>query len=273
MDDFDFYKPEASEDDIVLNSKLEHLYNHSFGDGRFFQVVFSDEGETHIKFAPRTMIKVVYIKDKENIEGLEIIKLISDREKERIKLSKFNLQQLKCFLDFINTIDLKGVSEKRIALADESLTSLDNETKKKISTLLSGEEGGMVIRDLLNKGIITNVDLVNTGYRKLQLEEFRKLLFEDGITDYKEKIGKPNTKDEIAWQHFFKVNEWIFGYGLDYRFQGILQKEFHASDTSASGKDGVRADYLLGDKRFTTFVELKRPDTRLFGISQKRANC
>ena len=58
---------------------------------------------------------------------------------------------------------------------------------------------------------------------------------------------------------------------LDYRFQGILQQEFHASDTTAAGKDGVIADYLMGDKRFTTFVELKLPNTELFSPIQNRA--
>ncbi len=30
---------------------------------------------------------------------------------------------------------------------------------------------------------------------------------------------------------------------------------------------------MLGDKRFTTFVELKLPTTKLFGKSKNRANC
>lgn len=272
MNDFDDYLPPVSEEDVITNSKLEHLYNHKFGDGRFFQVVFSDKNETHIKFAARTLLKVVYIKDKDDIEGLEIIKMVSGEDKQQLKLSKFNLQQLKCFLDFINTIDLKGVSDRRISLADNSLNTLDNETRRKIETLLSGEDGGEIVSGLLKKGLITNQDLVNTGYRKQQLEQFRVLLGEDGIRQYKLEIGKPNTKDETAWQHFFMLNEWIFGYGLDYRFQGILQKEFHASDTTAAGKDGVISDYLLGDKRFTTFVELKLPTTNLFGKKQNRSN-
>ena len=92
------------------------------------------------------------------------------------------------------------------------------------------------------------------------------------MQNYKQKIGKANTKDETAWQHFFMKNQWIFGYGLDYKFQGVLQKEFHASDTNAAGKNGVIADFLLGDKRFTTFVELKLPETDLFESSQNRAN-
>lgn len=75
------------------------------------------------------------------------------------------------------------------------------------------------------------------------------------------------------WQYFFEKNEWIFGYGLDYRFQGILQREFAASNSEADGSNVVFSDFLLGDKRFTTFVELKKSDTPIFGKDKNRSNC
>lgn len=81
MDDFDGYFPAVTEEEVIFNSKLEHLYNHEFGDGRFFQVVFSNEDETHIKLASRTLLKIVYIKEKNDIEGLEIIKSVSGKIK------------------------------------------------------------------------------------------------------------------------------------------------------------------------------------------------
>jgi hypothetical protein len=98
------------------------------------------------------------------------------------------------------------------------------------------------------------------------------LLYEDYLQEYKNINCKPKTKDEVAWQHFLNKNEWIFGYGLDYKFMGVLQKEFHASDTTASGKNGVIADFLMGDNNFTTFVELKLPTTNLFGKTINRSN-
>lgn len=272
MDQYVPYTPQVTEEEVVLNSKLEHLYNHEFGDGRFFQVVFSDSEETHIKLAPRTLMKVVYLKENDDIEGFQITKVVSNRETEKLKFSKFNMQQLRCFLDFINSIDLKGVSSRRISLADDSLAVLDSDTKKKITTLLSGTEGGEIVSDLLKNGFITNRDLVNTGYRKQALKKFENMLNGNGIDAYKTEMNKPETKDETAWQHFFMQNQWIFGYGLDYRFQGVLQKEFHASDTSAAGKEGVISDFLLGDKRFTTFVELKLPTTELFSSRKNRSN-
>ncbi|AXG74536.1 DUF4263 domain-containing protein [Flavobacterium arcticum] len=261
------------EDDVINNSKIEHLYNHDFGGGRFFQVVFSDNNETHIKLASKTLMKITYLKESDDIEGIEIVKAISGNEKERIKFSKFNLQQLTCFLDFIKNIDLKSISDRRITLADDSLNNIDSKTKKQITTLLSGTEGLDVIKDSLDSGLITSQDLVNTGYRKQQLKIFEKLLNnKEYIVIYKTEFCNPKTKDETAWQHFFNKNQWIFGYGLDYRFQGILQKEFHASGTTASGSNGVIGDFLTGDNNFTSFVELKLPTTQLFGKDKNRAN-
>ena len=265
---FDF-KP--TEEDIIRNSKLETLYNRKFDNGRFFQVVFEDENEVHVKIAPRTMMKVVYIRDNDDIEGIKLCKIVSGEERQSIEFSKFNLEQLKTFLLFIQELDIKGVADRRIKLSDDSLDILDAETKKQITTLLSGSDGGDLVRGLLSDGLITTQDLVNTGYRKSQLKIFDKLLNNNYLPQYKIDIGKENTKNETAWQQFFAVNQWIFGYGLDYRFQGILQKEFHASDTNAGGSEGVIADYLMGDNNFTTFVELKLPTTSLFGNSQNRA--
>lgn len=269
MFDIPDFKP--TEEDVIRNSKLETLYNHAFEKGRFFQVVFADESEFHIKLAPRTMMKVVYLKGKDDIEGIKLCKLVNGEEKQAIELSKFNMQQLKTFLSFIQELDLKGVAERRIKLSDDAMDVLDDETKQKITTLLSGSDGGDVVRDLLSQGMITTQDLVNTGYRKSQLEIFKKLLYSDYLPQYKVDIGKPDTKNETAWQHFFAVNQWIFGYGLDYRFQGVLQKEFHASDTNAGGSEGVIADFLIGDNKFTTFVEIKLPTTPLFSNAKNRA--
>src|SRR5690554_3459571 len=132
-----FNKSNVSEDEVINNSKLEHLYNHEFDKGRFFQVVFEDEKEAWFKLAPKTLMKVIYLKDQDNIEGIEIVKSVSGEDKQRISFSKFNFQQLKSFLNFISSIDLKSISDKRIVLADDSLDVLDNSTKKKIATLLA----------------------------------------------------------------------------------------------------------------------------------------
>ncbi|MCK5336329.1 MAG: DUF4263 domain-containing protein, partial [Gammaproteobacteria bacterium] len=55
-------------------------------------------------------------------------------------------------------------------------------------------------------------------------------------------------------------------------FQTILQRESHVSDAELDGSNTVIADYLLGDKKFTTFVEIKKPSTPLFGKAKERSN-
>src|SRR5690606_5566136 len=35
----------------------------------------------------------------------------------------------------------------------------------------------------------------------------------------------------------------------------------------------VITDFLMGDKFFTTFIEIKKPSTRLFGKNKNRSNC
>jgi hypothetical protein len=79
-------------------------------------------------------------------------------------------------------------------------------------------------------------------------------------------------KDEGFWQSYFNENPWIFGYGLDYQFRGILQKECFLSNSNIDGTNEVIGDFLLGDKRFTSFIELKKPNTKLFKNKQNRSN-
>ena len=79
-----------------------------------------------------------------------------------------------------------------------------------------------LIRQFLNNGLITDQDIVNTGYRKLALQKFEKLLNNgDYIQIYIRDNNLKNPNLEKVWQHFFENNQWIFGYGLDYKFQAI----------------------------------------------------
>ena len=130
-----------------------------------------------------------------------------------------------------------------------------------------------IIENLINKGAITSKDIVNTSFRKRELKIFKKLIDDN---DYWKTYALENdisgSKEEKVWQYFFEKNEWIFGYGLDYRFKTILQREAYVSDVGLDGSNTVIADYLLGDKKFTTFVELKKPSTKLFGKPKNRSN-
>ena len=261
----------TSEEEVIWGSIPDRLYSHEFEKGRFFQVVHEDDNGFEIKLAPRTMLKAVYLNDKDDIEGIEIIKSVSGNVTERVKLSKFNFVQLKSFLAFISEIDLKGITERRLKIFDEQ--ELDIDTVKSIKTLLSKDGGSDIVESLINEGIITSKDIVNTSFRKKGLQIFKKLISEkDYWKVYANENGQSMHSEEKTFQYFFEKNQWIFGYGLDYRYQNILQREVHFSDAELNGSNTVIGDYLLGDKMFTTFVELKKPSTNLFGNSTNRSN-
>lgn len=263
------FKP--SEEEIIRTSIPNRLYSHEFEAGRFFQVVHEDENGATIRFAPRTMLKVIYIKDQEDIEGFEIIKLVNETEKERVKLSKFNFAQLKEFLRFISEIDLKGITARRLKILDDQ--ELDADSIRSVKTLLSKEGGADLVETLINEGIISSKDIVNTSFRKRGLQIFKDLKDNPEYwKTYADENGIKKHSEEKVWQYFFEKNQWIFGYGLDYRYQEILQREVHLSDAELNGSNTVIGDYLLGDNFFTTFIELKKPTTPLFGNKGNRSN-
>jgi hypothetical protein len=262
------HKP--TQEEIVNTSIPNRLYWHEFENNRFFQVVHQDETGFEIKLAPRTMFKVKYLIDKEDIEGFELIK-VSNIATQKVSLSKFNFAQLKAFLSFISEIDLKGITEKRLKILDDQ--ELDTDSIRSIKTLLSKNGGAELVETLINEGIISSKDIVNTAFRKRGLQIFSDLKNNSEYwKTYAEANGLKKHSEEKVWQYFFEKNQWIFGYGLDYRYQEILQREVHLSDAELDGSNSVIGDYLLGDNFFTTFVELKKPSTPLFANKGNRSN-
>ncbi len=51
----------------------------------------------------------------------------------------------------------------------------------------------------------------------------------------------------------------------------ILQREAHVSQSEIDGSNYIISDFLMGDKYFTTFVEIKTPSTSLYGTKKNRS--
>ncbi len=277
---FDDWKiPEPSDADIAGNSSTDVLYVSNFGsgDGKYLNFYASDTEEFELSPQIKLKVTVGYIKDKDDINRVVIEKFRLSKGQwtktdEKVTFSSFTFEKVMSFISFLRKLDLKSISERRIGLSDETFLTLNEETKKKIVTLLSTEEGEKLLKELIKNGLVTSTDITNIGYRKNQLDVFYKLLNEDGYLEkYQEQESLNDKREEIAWQHFFTKNPWIFGYGLDYRFLGILQKEVHVSNTNIAGKDGEIGDFLLSCNRFTVLVELKKPNTPLFGEDKNRS--
>lgn len=273
--------PEPTEEEIAANSKTDALYVSDFGSGKGRYLNFYTKGSDEYQISPRVKLKVTvgFIKEKKDINRvvIEKFKLAGgewEKTAEKLILSSFTFEKVMSFILFLKGLDLTSISERRIELFDDSFIKLDEETKKKIITLLSTEEGEKLLKELVKSGMITSSDITNIGYRKSQLEVFYNLLNDtEYLGKFQEKENLIDKREEIAWQHFFMKNPWIFGYGLDYRFLGILQKEAHISNISVAGKNVEIGDYLLGCSRFTVLVEMKKPSSPLFGKDKYRSGC
>ena len=217
------------------------------------------------------MIKLFFDGDKEELQTLKILKEVHGKPTQELTLNNFTLNHLQDFLLLISSLNLSSVSQRKLVLSEEKLT-LDERSEKIIKTLLSTNDGEDLLIKLIDDGYINRKDIVNTGYRKRQLETFQQMLeVADFWKEYCQKVQISNKSEEKAWQHFFETNKWIFGYGLDYRFMSILQREAHVSQSEIDGSNYVIGDFLMGDKYFTTFVEIKTPSTSLYGTRKNRS--
>jgi hypothetical protein len=261
------------ESQILQNQTPDVLKMNEFEGGKFFNVVFADESRAEIELTSKTKIELTYRYKNNKIEGLKLSKII-DGKYESLYISCFDLNQLKAFVDFISKLNLAEYIERTIKLSDENRTDTDDEILQKFKSLLQNTDGVSIIEEVLNNGLINSKDIVNTGYRKKQLRIYFDMLEDVEMwKSYSKHYNLSSIHEEKSWQHFFTSNPWIFGYGLDYRYNQILQREAHISDNDVDGTNNVITDFLLGDSQFVTFVELKKPTTPLFGKAQQRSNA
>lgn len=264
------------DEQCVHNSKFFTLYQNNFNNqiGKYLSVILPETNQNHldVQISPRIKLRLAYQKD--SIKGLTITTYENGNQKGHITLSSFTLGHITEFLEIIKLLDISQITERKISFNLEQ----NNQCKNSISTLinqtLNSDDKYSLVASFLDNGLITDQDIVNTGYRKLSLQKFRKLLDDDNHYEiYKNENHIPKASPEKVWQHFFKNNQWIFGYGLNYRFQSIIQDEVNLNTPDLDSKHSVNGDFLLADNKFTTFVEIKRPDTKLFHEKRNRADC
>lgn len=190
----------------------------------------------------------------------------------KVTLRPFDFDYIIEFLRLITQHNLTNETRRRIKIIDDSGVPFADGDKTKLLEFLGNQTGQELVRELLATDGIEAGDIVNVGYRKRQLKIFEAMLADErAVQSYAQDSSISHFSVEGVWQHFFERNTWIFGYGLAYRFNGVLQSQPSLSDTNASGKGQVIGDFLLSDSKFLTFVEIKRPDTPLFKNRKNRA--
>ncbi len=267
---------------IIENAKEGKIYVNNFkdGKGKYVNVYIKD-----FQVSSQIQISLSYINVNQKIVGIEITRVKKGAYDGSVKLSIDGYAQLISILEFLKSIDIQLLSTRKITLQDDLKLSLDEEAKKKIRTAFSDESNNAFLLELISQadihdaiktmftnndnkkvlieqiqnGLISSNDIVNVGYRKEQLNIFEEML--------------ASSDNEKAWQLFFEQNQWIFGYGLDYRFNQILQREYSTGSQGLDATGDARGDFMLTDNRFTVLVELKTPKTELFRSDEYRTGC
>lgn len=282
----------ADEVTFIGGCKLEHLYSADFksGAGRFFNYVVEDDGATTVEYSPpfpsrnRIKLTLTFIRGSNDIKAVTLKRFkqykhegwVEDRfmSDEPFELSHFTFEKLASLLQLLKDLDLASLRQPRIPVIEGGISGIDPERAKTIKALLIQPDGQRIVEELVRSGLITSHDIVNIGYRKAQLEQFRLMLDDpEEVKAYAETEGVRTDQPEKAWQHFLRKNEWIFGFGLDYQFLGILQDEAMVGSSDLAGRDAPVADFLLSATRFTVLVEVKHPGTALFGGSRARSGA
>lgn len=115
---------------------------------------------------------------------------------------------------------------------------------------------------------VTTEEITALGFRRAQLERFRRLLEEPEFMQAERLSLGPNKGVEDVWQAFFEKNQWIFGYGLSFVFTtGLndrkLEETIRGSSLFAPGR---RVDAVMRTRAAISalcLVEIKRHDTGL----------
>lgn len=190
----------------------------------------------------------------------------------------FRGEEFYVLLKFLSDLKFINFDDKQRFAVDD----IDN-LNQKISSWIKPTSEGDDLENTFNSNLLKKLSCIKGEERESLLKIIGKnglskddlnvlLRRKEGLEVFKNEIFKvPQDWIEKDWQKFFQNNPWIFGYGLDYRFLNIIQKEASVSNIDLNGSQTVISDFLMSDTRFTVLVELKKPDTPLFESSSNRS--
>lgn len=126
------------------------------------------------------------------------------------------------------------------------------------------------------RGTITDADIDLLLRRKTKLKIFEKLLTDEKyFEESRVKLGS-NKRPEDVWQHFFELNQWIFGYGLKLvsceSFNDAKLEQITSGANAFTG-GGKRVDGLLKTRGYISsfvFCEIKTDKKPLLAPTQYR---
>lgn len=153
---------------------------------------------------------------------------------------------------------------------------LSNQEKFQIEDI-STKAGPKAIIDASDRGIIERIRSMPDGQRVGFMRALQEALTDEeinillgrrqGLEEYEEHI-RLGDWSEAQWQDFFDREQWIFGYGLDYRVMRHFGREMTVGGGGTDNQNKPVIDFLMSFTDYTVLVEIKKPDTKVFKSSR-----
>jgi hypothetical protein len=180
-------------------------------------------------------------------------------EKDEFTFRADEFTRLLSFLSHIEFIDLSN--EENFQIED-----------------ISTKAGPKAIIDASDRGIVNRIKSMTEGQRNgllqalqqsLTAEEINILLGrKQGLKEYEEHMGLLDWS-EVQWQDFFEREQWVFGYGLDYRVMRQFGREMTIGSGGSDNRNKPVIDFLMSFTDYTVLVEIKTPNTPIFTASRR----
>ncbi|CEO40955.1 Shedu immune nuclease family protein [Photobacterium kishitanii] len=250
----------------IASKVIESPDTYAFG-------MIKDEMVIRHKTDAKSYITAKFFEDTKGIFVLNIQGYSVATDKPHNASFSFVGDEIGKLVEFIRNIQSINFTHRdSVNITDEELSRITL-SDSQVKTLL--QDNHELFTEVLRSEITTK-DIVSVGYRKKQIDVFRRLLNDE---QYFSKLkAQKKTKDEGLWQKYFEKNEWIFGYGLGYLFlSGLDDKKLEQVVQGHSVVNhGKRVDALMKTKGIISnlcFVEIKIHTTKLLDTKPYRAGC
>jgi hypothetical protein len=180
-------------------------------------------------------------------------------EKEEFTFRPDEFNRLLGFLSQIEFIDLSNEDNFQIE---------DISTKSGPKTIIDASDRGIVSR-IRSMPEEQRSGLLGALQQSLSHEEINILLGrKQGLKEYEEHM-RLSDWSEADWQDFFERQQWVFGYGLDYRMMRQFEREVTVGGGGTDNRNKPVIDFLMTFTDYTVLVEIKTPGTRIFSTTRR----
>jgi hypothetical protein len=179
-------------------------------------------------------------------------------EKEEFTFRSDEFERLITFLDQIEFIDLSN---------DQNFHIEDISKKAGPKAIIDASDRGLVdqIKSLTD---VQRAGVIRALHQSLTDDEINVLLGrKQGLQEFEEHVVSSEWT-EADWQGFFDREQWVFGYGLDYRIMRQFDREMTVGRGGTDNKNKPVVDFLMSFTDYSVLVEIKRPDTEIFRRSR-----